>query len=509
MLYYLAIVLGALLLVGGYFAGRAHLNRQITRKKQIAGEIIAEAQQEAERLKQEAIVAGRREVNERWEELERDLKRRERSLEGLEARLLKREERLEQKNDHLEKMERSLGEDMLIVTELIAKGNELLEEEGRSLERIANLSAEEAKEELLHIVEAEAERFFAKRIKRLKERVEEEAEREARGIIASAIQRYAADEVEERTVSSIPLPGDDYKGRIIGREGRNIRTFEALTGVDVLVDDTPDTVVLSSFHPIRREIARMAMEKLIEDGRIHPAHIKKQVDRSKERILDKIKEIGQKAIFELNLDNVHPELVMLVGRLNYRTSYGQNQLQHSMEVAYIAGMLAEELGLDPKVAKRAGILHDIGKAVDQKVEGTHSLISADLARRYGEPEEIVHAIAAHNEEVEPQTTLAVLLQAADTLSAARPGARQETFEAYMQRLKDLEEICNSFPGVEEAYAIQAGREVRIMVKPDEVGDETAAKLSYDIARSIEEEMDYPGEIKVNVIRMTQFVEAAK
>ncbi|MFQ6118126.1 MAG: ribonuclease Y, partial [Candidatus Bipolaricaulia bacterium] len=325
----------------------------------------------------------------------------------------------------------------------------------------------------------------------------------------AAIQRYAAEEVEEATVSSVPLPNDDYKGRIIGREGRNIRTFEALTGVEVLVDDTPDTVVLSSFNPIRRGIARTAMERLIEDGRIHPAHIKKQVEWAEQRMIEHVRELGQKAIFELGLDNIHPELGMLIGRLNYRTSYGQNQLQHSMEVAYISGMLADELGLDPKPAKRAGVLHDIGKAVDHKVEGSHSLISADLARRYGEPEPIVHAIAAHNGEVEPQTVLAILLQAADALSAARPGARQETFETYIQRLEELEEICTSFPGVEEAYAIQAGREVRVVVKPEEVDDELAEQLSYNIARTIEEEMDYPGEIKVNVIRETQFIQLAK
>jgi len=315
--------------------------------------------------------------------------------------------------------------------------------------------------------------------------------------------------VEDTTFSSVPLPSDDYKGRIIGREGRNIRAFEALTGVEVLVDDTPDTVVLSSFNPLRREIARLAMEKLIEDGRIHPAQIKKQVERAQQRVIEHIRELGQKAIFELGIDNIHPELVMLIGRLNYRMSYGQNQLQHSLEVAYIAGMLAAELGLDPKPAKRAGILHDIGKAVDHKVEGSHSLISADLARRYGESEAIVHAIAAHNGEVEPQSVLAILLQAADALSAARPGARQETFEAYIQRLQELEEICTSFPGVAEAYAIQAGREVRVIVKPEEVDDELAARLSYEIARTIEQELDYPGEIKVNVIRETQFVQIAK
>jgi len=493
----------------GYWLGRAQLLRHLRRQERLAEDIIASAEREAERLKEEALLEGQRELQRLRAELEGELRRREEKLEGLEARLLKREERLEERDEQLERLERALKEEMARLAELAERGEKLLAEEQAALERIANLSREEARQELLQLVEAEAERFFARRIKRIKERLEAEAEREARRIIAAAIQRYAAEEVEETTVSSVPLPNDEYKGRIIGREGRNIRTFEALTGVEVLVDDTPDTVVLSSFNPIRREIARMAMEKLIEDGRIHPAHIKKQVDKAKERMVERIRELGQKAIFELGLDGIHPELVMLIGRLNYRTSYGQNQLQHSLEVAYIAGMLAAELGLDPKPARRAGILHDIGKAVDHKVEGSHSLISADLARRYGESEEIVHAIAAHNGEIEARTVLAVLLQAADALSAARPGARQEAFEAYIQRLQELEEICKSFPGVEEAYAIQAGREVRVMVKPEEVDDELAVKLAYDIARTIEEEMDYPGEIKVNVIRETQFVAVAK
>ncbi len=493
----------------GYWSGRAHLSRQLAREKRRAAEIISAAREEAEQLRQEALLEGQEELQRRRAELEGGLKKREEKLETLESRVLKREERLEEKREQLEQLEGALKEDMGRVAALAERGEKLLAEEQESLERIAGLSREEAKEELLHLLESEAERLFAKRLKRQQEGLEAEAEQEARKIIATAIQRYAPEEVEETTVSSVPLPNDDYKGRIIGREGRNIRTFEALTGVEVLVDDTPDTVVLSSFNPIRRQIARVAMERLIEDGRIHPAHIKKQVERAQQRMIEHIRELGQKGIFELGVDNIHPELVMLIGRLNYRTSYGQNQLQHSMEVAYISGMLAAELGLDPKTAKRAGILHDIGKAVDHKVEGSHSLISADLVRRYGESEPIVHAIAAHNGEVEPQTILAILLQAADALSAARPGARQETFEAYIQRLQELEEICTSFPGVQEAYAIQAGREVRVIVKPEEVDDELAAKLSYDIARTIEEEISYPGEIKVNVVRETQFIRVAK
>ncbi|MFQ6090236.1 MAG: ribonuclease Y [Candidatus Bipolaricaulia bacterium] len=503
------IIGGILAVLLGYWLGRAHLTRQLAREERRATEIIAAAREEAEQLRQEALLAGQEELQRRREELERELKRRTEKLELLEGRLIKREERLEEKGEQLERLEGALKDEMRHVAELAERGEKLLAEEQESLERIAGLSREEAREELLHLMESESDRLFTKWLKRRREQLEAEAEREARRIIAAAIQRYAPEEVEETTVSSVPLPNDDYKGRIIGREGRNIRTFEALTGVEVLVDDTPDTVVLSSFNPIRRGIARTAMERLIEDGRIHPAHIKKQVEWAEQRMIEHVRELGQKAIFELGIDNIHPELVMLIGRLNYRTSYGQNQLQHSLEVAYIVGMLAAELGLEPKLAKRAGILHDIGKAVDHKVEGSHSLISADLARRYGESEAIIHAIAAHNGEVEPQTVLAILLQAADALSAARPGARQETFEAYIQRLQELEEICTSFPGVEEAYAIQAGREVRVIVKPEEVDDELAAKLSYDIARTIEEEMNYPGEIRVNVVRETQFVQLAK
>jgi ribonuclease Y len=498
-----------LALLSGYFLGRGHLSHQLAREERRAADIVAAAREEAEQLRQEALLKAQEELQRRREELEREVKKREEKLELLEARLLKREERLEEKGEQLERLDAALKEEIRRLAELAERGQKLLAEEQQSLERIAGLSREEAREELLHMMEAEAERAFAKWLKRRREQLEAEAEQEARKIIATAIQRYAAEEVEETTFSSVPLPSDDYKGRIIGREGRNIRAFEALTGVEVLVDDTPDTVVLSSFNPLRREIARLAMEKLIEDGRIHPAQIKKQVERAQQRVIEHIRELGQKAIFELGIDNIHPELVMLIGRLNYRMSYGQNQLQHSLEVAYIAGMLAAELGLDPKPAKRAGILHDIGKAVDHKVEGSHSLISADLARRYGESEAIVHAIAAHNGEVEPQSVLAILLQAADALSAARPGARQETFEAYIQRLQELEEICTSFPGVAEAYAIQAGREVRVIVKPEEVDDELAARLSYEIARTIEQELDYPGEIKVNVIRETQFVQIAK
>jgi len=518
----LAVLAG---LSGGYLLGRFRSAREAVESRKRLEEERSRSEElrrvheererqlsrklEEERSRRESLGRALEEQEKRWQQAERHLKHREEVLEQLEARVLRREERLEQKAAELRQIERSLNEDLERVSELITQGEALLEGERKRLEELAGLTQEEAHEELIRRVSEEAERFYAKVIREIKERAEKRAEQEARKIIATAIQRYAADEVELSTVSLVPLPDNDFKGRVIGREGRNIRTFEALTGVDVLVDDTPDTVVLSCFNPVRREVARLAMKKLVEDGRIHPAQIKKQVDHARQRLEERIREEGERAVFEAGLDGIHPELVKLLGRLKFRTSYGQNQLQHSLEVAFIAGMLAAELGLDPTPAKRTGLLHDIGKAVDHKVEGPHSLISAELAWRYHESEEIVHAIAAHNEEVEPQSVLAVIIQAADTLSAARPGARQETFEAYIQRLRTLEELCRSFPGVDEAYAIQAGREVRVMVKPEEVNDDMTAKLSYEIARTIEEELSYPGEIKVQVIRNIQFTERAR
>jgi ribonuclease Y len=521
----MALAAGGLGAFVGYGWARRRYEEQLERASARAEEARSEReelrrlQEEKERrwqeiegrLKREAEEARRsfHDLERRWQDAERRLKHREEKLEQIEARVIRREERLEQKAGELQRMEKLLSEDRGRLADLISQGESILESERQRLEELAGLSQEQAREELMRRVSEESERFYAKVIREVQERTEQEAERKARVILATAIQRYAADEVERATVSLVPLPDNEFKGRIIGREGRNIRTFEALTGVDVLVDDTPDTVVLSCFNPVRREVARLAMQKLVEDGRIHPAQIKKQVDQAKELVEKQILEEGQRAVFEAGLDGVHPELVKLLGRLKFRTSYGQNQLQHSLEVCFLAGMLASELGLDPLPAKRAGLLHDIGKAVDHKVEGSHSLISAELAWRYRESEEIVHAIVAHNEEIEAESVLAVLIQAADTLSAARPGARQETFEAYIQRLAALEELCRSFPGVDEAYAIQAGREVRVMVSPEEVSDDLAAKLSYELARTIEEELDYPGEIKVHVIRSVQFTERAR
>lgn len=485
----------------GYLIGR------IPRTKRVE-EMLAEAQEEAEQLKKQTLLEGRQEIQELRDELEARAKRREEELTHMEERILRREDRLGKKSNYLEQIEDSLRKDEEELEAMKETGVRLLAAGKARLEEIAGWTQDEARDQLLKVVESESQRYFSRKLDEVERRTREAAQQRAVEILATAVQRYAAEYVEEHSVSSVSLPSEEFKGRIIGREGRNIKTFEALTGVELLVDDTPEMVVLSSFHPLRREVARMALARLIEDGRIHPAQIEEKVQRAKARLAEGVKEEGKKAAFDLGID-LHPELAALLGRLKYRTSYGQNQLAHSIEVSWIAKMLADELGYDAAKAKRAGLLHDIGKAVDHEVDGPHALIGADLARRYGEGPVVLHAIAAHHEDIEPSGVLDVLIQAADTLSAARPGARQETFERYVQRLKDLEELCRSFPAVQEAYALQAGREVRVMVQPDRASDEMASKLAYDIARAIEGELNYPGEIKVNVIRQTQFTESAK
>ena len=496
-----ALLLG---LAGGLLL--AQIRTKLTSKK--AKDILEEARQEAERIYKEKMLAAQQEIQELREQEEKRLKRREADLAQMEERILQKEARLGKKSNYLEMIEDSLRKDESELERLLEMGQKLLAEERALLERLSGLSQEEAKEYLLKLVEAESERYFARKIAEVERRSRQEAERRARRILATAVQRYAVEYAEEATVTTVPLPSDDFKGRIIGREGRNIRTFEALTGVEVLVDDTPDVVVLSSFHPVRREIARLALERLIEDGRIHPAHIEEKVRKAKERVEELIREYGEKAAFEAGVE-LPDELILLLGKLHFRTSYGQNQLRHSLEVSFLARLLAEEIGIDPRPAKRAGLLHDIGKAVDHDVEGPHALIGADLARRYGEPWPIVNAIAAHHGNVEPATVTAVLVQAADALSAARPGARQETYERYIQRLEELERLAQAYPQVKEAYAIQAGRELRVIVRPEKATDDMAAKLAYDIARKIEEQIQYPGEIKVTVIRQTQYVETAR
>ncbi len=499
---------GVLALAVGIGLGLVFSRLRRRRVSRRAEAILSEARGEAERVHRERLLLTQREIEELREREEERLRKKEAELAQLEERLRQREDRLASKAQHLEAIEASIRQDEAEVIHLLETGRQLLVEERALLERLTGLTEEEAKEYLLKLVEAESERYFARKINEVERRTSQEAERRARRILANAVQRYALDYAEEATITTVPLPNDEYKGRIIGRDGRNIRAFEALTGIEVLVDDTPEAVVLSSFHPVRREVARVALEKLLEDGRIHPARIEEMVRKAKDRVEEAILEAGEKAAFEVGVD-LPRDLVQLLGRLHFRTSYGQNQLQHALEVSFLARLLAEEIGIDPKPAKRAGLLHDIGKAVDHDVEGPHALIGADLARRAGEPWPIVNAIAAHHGQAEPATVTAVLIQAADTLSAARPGARQETYERYCQRLEELEKLASAYPLVKEAYAIQAGREVRVIVRPEKTTDDMAAKLAYDIARRIEEQVQYPGEIKVTVIRQAQFVDTAR
>ena len=420
-----------------------------------------------------------------------------------------KEESIDRKSEALERREEALNKKAKELNEKEILINELYEKQVEELERLSGLTSEEAKELLLNDIRKEIAHESAIMIKEIEAQTREEAEKRAREIISCAIQRCAADHVAETTVTVVNLPNDEMKGRIIGREGRNIRTLETLTGIDLIIDDTPEAVVLSGFDPIRREIARIALEKLIVDGRIHPARIEEMVEKAKVEVDNIIKEEGEQAAFETGIHSLHPELIKLLGRLKYRTSYGQNVLKHSIEVSHIAGVMAAELGANVKIAKRAGLLHDIGKAVDHEVEGPHVDIGVDIARRYRESKEVLHAIAAHHGDIEPQSVEAVLVQAADAISAARPGARRETLEAYIKRLEKLEEIANSFDGIEKSYAIQAGRELRIMVKPEDVKDDEIIHTAREIAKRIESELDYPGQIKVNVIRETRAVEYAK
>lgn len=474
-----------------------------------AKSIIDESNKTAESMKKESILEAKEEVHKLRTDVEKESRDRRNEIQRLERRLIQREESLDKKSELLEKRDESLNKKQQEISDLESNIQELYNKEREELERISGLTTEEAKNVLLEEISKEVKHDAAVMIKDVETKAKEEAEKRAREIITCAIQRCAADHVAETTVYVVALPNDEMKGRIIGREGRNIRTLETLTGIDLIIDDTPEAVILSGFDPIRREVARIALEKLIVDGRIHPARIEEMVEKAKKEVENDIREEGEQATFETGVHGLHQEIVKLIGRLKYRTSYGQNVLKHSVEVAYLAGLMASELGIDPTLAKRAGLLHDIGKAVDHEVEGPHALIGSEVAKKYHESSVIVNAIAAHHGDTELQSLEAILVQAADAISAARPGARRETLEAYIKRLEKLEEIANSCEGVEKSYAIQAGREIRIMIKPDEIDDAGAIEMARTIVKRIENELEYPGQIKVNVIRETRAIEYAK
>ena len=483
--------------------------KEISSAEEEGTRIINEAIKSAESKKREALLEAKEEILKNRSEYEKEVKERRSDLQRQEHRLQQKEENLDRKTDAIEKKEEQLA----IKHAALDKENEEIQaiksKQTEMLERISGFTAEEAKKYLLDQVETEVTHEAAMKIKEIETHAKEEADQKAREIVATAIQRCAADHVAEITVSVVPLPNDEMKGRIIGREGRNIRTIETLTGVDLIIDDTPEAITVSCFEPVRREIARLALEKLIADGRIHPTHIEEMVEKAKREVDATIKAEGERATFETGVRGLHPELVKMLGRLHYRTSYGQNVLQHSIEVSQLAGLMAAALGADVQAAKRAGLLHDLGKSVDHEMEGTHVQLGVDFARKYKEKEDIIHAIQAHHNDVEPKTVVACLVQAADAISAARPGARRENLENYIKRLEQLETITGSYPGVEKAYAIQAGREVRVMVKPEQVSEDQMVILARDLARKIESEMEYPGQIKVHVLRETKVVEYAK
>lgn len=509
----LAIVTGIVALlagcIGGYLARKYMAEAKISSAEEEARRIIQEAEKVSETKKREALVEAKDEIFAMRNEAEREIKNRRTELQRFERRLLQREEQIDNRAENLEKRERAISSKEQELENMRKDVERLLAEQEERLESIAGLSKEDAKQLLLSQVEEETKREAAQIIKKIESRVREEAERKAKHIIANAIQRCASDHVAETTVSVVPLPNDEMKGRIIGREGRNIRTFETLTGINLIIDDTPEAVILSSFDPVRREIARLTLERLIADGRIQPARIEEMYEKAKAEVEAEIKELGEQAVFEVGLHGVNQELMKVLGRLKYRTSYGQNVLKHSLEVAHLAGLMAAELGTDIKLAKRAGLLHDIGKAIDHEVEGSHAIIGAELAKRLKESDAVVHAIEAHHGEVEAQTIEAVLVQAADAISAARPGARRETLESYIKRLEKLETIADSFEGVESSYALQAGREIRVMVKSDVIDDLGCVTLSREIAKQIEDELEYPGQIKITVVREKRVVDYAK
>ena len=500
----------------GFILARFIQRKKIGEYEKIGKKILEDAKKEADVLTREASIQAKDVALQAKNELEQEIKSRRLELQNSERRLAQKEssldkkiELIEKKEDELAKREKDVSSRQSYFDTRIREQEALIKEGKARLEKISGMTAEEAKKTLMQAMEDEARYEALKICKKIEEEAREKADREAKKVIALAIQRYAGDYVGEDTVSTVPLPNEEMKGRIIGREGRNIRALEAATGVDIIIDDTPEAVILSCFNPIRREVAKIAISRLISDGRIHPARIEEIVSKVAEEMEDRIKEAGEQAVFDLGVHNVHPEIVKLLGRLTFRSSYAQNVYQHSLEVAFICGVIASELRVNVKEAKRAGLLHDIGKAVDHEIEGSHAFIGADLARKYGENEIIIHSIMAHHEDVEPTGILDVIVQAADALSGARPGARREMLESYIKRLEELERIANSFPGIDKSYAIQAGREIRIVVNSEKISDDNIYLLSRDIAKKIESDLSYPGQIKIVVIRETRAIEYAK
>ena len=483
--------------------------REIGSAEQEATRLINEAIRSGESRKKEMLLEAKDEIHRSRTEHEKEVKERRAELSKQERRLEQKEATLDKKTETFERKEEELARRMAEVAEAKAEADVLKKQQITILEQLSGLTQEQAKQYLLETVENEVRHETAMKIKEIEAQMKDESDEKAREIIALAIQRCAADHTAETTVSVVPLPNDEMKGRIIGREGRNIRTLETVTGVDLIIDDTPEAITVSSFDPVRREVARLALEKLIVDGRIHPTRIEDMVEKARKEVDRTIREEGERACYETGVHNLNPELVKILGRQKYRTSYGQNVLNHSIEVSHIAGLMASELGVDVALAKRAGLLHDLGKSIDHEVEGSHVQLGADLARKYKENPVVVNAIEAHHGDVEPKTIIAVLVQAADAVSAARPGARRENVENYIRRMQKLEELTSSYPGVEKAFAIQAGREVRIMVKPEEVSEDSMILLARDVAKKIEAELEYPGQIKINVIRETKAVEYAK
>ena len=474
-----------------------------------AKKIIADSATAVETMKKEALIEAKEETLRLRNETERELKERRAEVSRLERRINQKEENLDKKTEALDRKNETLDKKLRENEAVREQIEAVLQQHLAKLEELSGITAEQAKEELIERVESEVKHELAKRLDELETQFKEDADEKARNIVTLAIQRCAADQVAEATISVVPLPSDEMKGRIIGREGRNIQKLETLTGVELIIDDTPETITLSGFDPVRREIARLSLEKLISDGRIHPARIEETVEKSKREVEALIKQAGERATFEVGVHGINAELVRILGRLRYRTSYGQNVLKHSVEVAFLAGVMAEELGVDAMTARRAGLLHDIGKAFPHDEEGSHVQIGVNVAKKYKESRDVVHAIEAHHNDVEPKTVIAILVQAADAISAARPGARREDLENYIKRLEKLEEIATSFGGVEKAYAIQAGREIRVMVKPEEVNDDGMALIARDMAQKIKEEVKYPGQIKINVIRESRAVDYAK